>query len=596
MWKTLAVHILRHRRLLVSVLLVLTGFLGWHAKDAEITYDLDNVVSPQDPDLRYFQQFRHTFGEDGNVLVIGLDDSRAYRLAGFTDLRNFSQALARVPGVLGVISLPTLTGLHKDPHGEKLTVSPLFAPFPSTQHQLDSLLRVIRQQPQYEGQLLNPRTGATLLALNLDPAYVNSARMQDVLQHITDQADRFEQFEKLVLHHRSAVYACTGVLLLTAAVGLSRVRAVAYMVDDIPQNSSVRADLQFFQQQFSGVMPLEIVVNTGKKGGVMSRQNLARIDQFEQYLATLPGLTPSVSVVTGLKAATQAFYNNAPGTYRLPDATEQGFVLSSLAGAKATGSSPSALLRTLVDSTGQQARLSLRMADVGSNKLDTLMNQQIAPEARRLFAGSRLQAHLTGTTLLFTKGTAYLIRTLKDSLLLAFGLVGLVVLLLFRSRQAVGFALLPNLVTLVLTGGLMGYLGIPLKPSTALIFSIALGIDGDNSIHLLAKFRQELASNGGWARRAIATTLREAGTSLLYTSVVLLLGFGIFSFSDFGGTQALGILMGASLLITNFSNLVLLPCLLVTITPAPTPEQAPARVRTPGATALRRLVPARSRQ
>ncbi|MDO7854073.1 efflux RND transporter permease subunit [Hymenobacter convexus] len=796
MWKTLAIYILRYRLLLVSVLLLLTGFLGWHAKDAEITYNLDNVVSPQDPDLRYFQQFRHTFGEDGNVLVIGLDDARAYQLAGFTALRDFSRALTRVPGVLGVVALPTLRGLQKDAWRKKLTVRPLFAPFPTTQHRLDSLLQVVRLQPLYQGQLLNTRTGATLLAVNLDPAFVNSARMQDVLQHITDQADRFQQqtgihlhfaglpyvravitakvthemkaflvwsvlimagalfaffrsgtavvfpllvvlivvvwtigslvllgykitlltgllptiivvvgipnctyllaryhydlrqsgnrvlamtrvvgkiglvtlmnntttaigffvfcftdiailyqfglvatlnifvgflvsfilipvvfvllpaptprqlahlqarplrrvldaVEQLVLHHRRAVYAVTGGLLLTAAAGLSRVHAVAYMVDDIPQNSSVRADLQFFQRQFSGVMPLEIVVDTGRKGGVLSRQNLARIDQFEQYLATLPGLTPSVSVVTGLKAATQAFYNDAPGTFRLPDATEQGFVLRALAGAQPAGSSPSALLRTLVDSTGQQARLSLRMADVGSNRLDTLMNQQIAPAARRLFAGSRLQAHLTGTTLLFTKGTAYLIHTLKDSLLLAFGLVGLVVLLLFRSVRAVAFALLPNLVTLVLTGGLMGYLGIPLKPSTALIFSIALGIDGDNSIHLLAKFRQELAANGGWARRAIATTLREAGTSLLYTSVVLLLGFGIFAFSDFGGTQALGLLMGASLLITNFSNLVLLPCLLVTFTPVALPAPAPARVRIPGATALRVLVPARSRQ
>ena len=800
MWKTLAIPILRHRYLLVGLLTVLTGFLGWHAKDAQITYDLADVVSPQDPDLRYFQQFHRTFGEDGNVLVIGLDDARVYQLAGFTALRDFSQSLARVPGVLGVLALPTLTGPRMDAQGQRLTVQPLFAPFPTTQLQLSNQLRMVRQQPLYQGQLLNPRTGATLLALNLDPAYVNSVRLQYVMQHITTQADGFEKrtgvhlhfaglpyvravitakvthemktflalsvlvmalalfaffrswaavvfplvvvlivvvwtvgslvllgfkitlltgllptiivvvgipnctyllaryhydyrksgnrmlamtrvvgkiglvtlmnntttaigffvfcctdiailyqfglvatlnifggfvvsfilipivfvllpapmprqlahlearplvrvldfFERLVLHHRRAIYVGTGVLLVTAAFGLSRVRAVAYMVDDIPRNSSVRSDLQFFQRQFHGVMPLEIVVDTGKKGGVLSRANLARIDRFEQYLATLPGLTPSVSVVTGLKAATQAFYHNAPDTYRLPDATEQGFVLRALAGAQPTGHDPAALLHTLVDSSGQQARLSLRMADVGSNRLDTLMHQQIAPAARHLFAGSRLQAHLTGTTLLFTKGTAYLIRTLQNSLLLAFGLVGLVVGLLFRSGRAVVFALVPNLVTLLLTGGLMGFLGIPLKPSTALIFSIALGIDGDNSIHLLAKFRQELASNGNLARQAIATTLREAGTSLLYTSGVLLLGFGVFAFSDFGGTQALGLLMGASLLITNFSNLVLLPCLLVTFTPAPVPMpvSAPksARVRITAVTALQGLNPAWSRE
>lgn len=793
MWRTLTIRILRHRRPLIFILLLLTGLLAWQAKDAEITYELNNVVSPTDPDLVYFRQFRRTFGEDGNVLLIGLADARVYQLAEFTALRELTQALGRVPGVQHVLALPTLPRLIPAGRPAALTLQPWFAPWPATQAQLDSTLRLIRQLPVYQGQLLNPRTGATLLALTLDPAYVNSGRMQSVLQAILIRTARFGHqtriplhyaglpyvqavvtakvthemklflalsvlvmalalyaffrswaavvfpllvvlivviwtvgslvllgfkitlltgllptiivvigipnctyllaryhydyrksgnqvlamtrvvskiglvtlmnntttaigffvfcftniavlyefglvatlnifaafvlsfilipvvfislppptprqlerlesrplrrilavLEQLVLHHRGKVYVATAGLLLVAGLGLARVRAVAFMVDDIPRNSSVRADLQFFQRHFRGVMPLEIVIDTGRKGGVMNRRNLARIDQFEQYLGTLPELTPVLSVVTGLKAATQAFYHDLPGTYRLPDATEQGFVLRALQPAHPAGPGAAALLRPLLDSTGQQARLSLRMADLGSTRLDTLLHQQIEPQAGRLFAGSPLRAHLTGTTLLFTKGTAYLIAALKGSLLLALGLVGLVVLLLFRSVRAVAFALVPNLVTLLLTGGLMGYLGIALKPSTALIFSIALGIDGDNSIHLLAKFRQELAGNGGRARAAIVTTLREAGTSLLYTSVVLLLGFGIFAFSDFGGTQALGILMGASLLITNFSNLLLLPCLLLTFTPADTPPLPDTRPG-PAAHPVRCRVPARA--
>ena len=380
-----------------------------------------------------------------------------------------------------------------------------------------------------------------------------------------------------MLHHRPLVYALTAGLLAVAGLGLARVNSVATMVDDIPRGSPVRADLLFFEQQFGGVMPLEIVVDTGHPGGAAQLPNLMRIDRLARYLAARPGFTPPLSVVAGLKAATRAFYHDAPGSYRLPDATETAFMTPYLTHAQGAAARARLSLPRLVDSTGQQVRLSLRMADVGSTRLAVRLGQ-VAARAHVLFDGTSLRAHLTGTTLIFTKGTAYLIHTLRDSLLLAFALVGLVILLLFRSLPTVFFALLPNLVTLVLTGGLMGYLGIPLKPSTALIFSIALGIDGDNSLHLLAKYRQELALNGGWARQAIATTLREAGTSMLYTSIILLLGFGIFIFSDFGGTQALGILMGASLLLTNFSNLVLLPCLLLTFAPARPPERLVNRV------------------
>jgi len=780
MWNTLALGVLRHRRSLVGLLLLLTVFFGWQARKAEITYELANVVSPTDPDLVYFQQFRRTFGEDGNVLVLGLADRRAYQLPGFTALRDLSRDLGRVAGVARVLALPTLPLLTKDSARAQFTARPLFAPFPATQTRLDSLLARVRAEPLYQGQVLNPRTGATLLALTLDPAYVNSARLQAVLRQVTNRAGRFERqtgihlhvaglpyiqavvtakvtsemrfflafsvlllaltlyaffrswaavvvpllvvlvvvvwtlgslvllgykitlltgllptimvviglpnctyllaryyydyrksgnqvlamarvlrkiglvtllnntttaigffvfcftdiavlfqfglvatlnifgaflvsfvlipvlftwlppptelqlrrldarplvrllalFERLVLAHRPGVYALTGGLLVVAALGLTRVNSVATMVDDIPLDSPVRTDLRFFQQQFRGVMPLEIVVDTGHPGGAWQPANLARIDQLAQYLATRPGLTPPLSIVAGLKTATWAFYDRAPGSYRLPDATEMAFMQPYLTGSRRRAPGPALGLPPLVDPRGQQVRLSLRMADVGAARLGVLLGQLDA-QARHLFAGSGLRAHLTGTTLIFTKGTAYLVNTLRASLLLAFALVGLVILLLFRSVPTVLFALIPNLVTLLLTGGLMGYLGIPLKPSTALIFSIALGIDGDNSIHLLAKYRQELALNGGWAAQAIATTLREAGTSMLYTSIVLLLGFGVFIFSDFGGTQALGILMSASLLLTNFSNLVLLPCLLLTFAPARQPKQLAAGVAIP---------------
>ena len=376
-----------------------------------------------------------------------------------------------------------------------------------------------------------------------------------------------EFFDHLVLDRRPTVYLAALVMVAGAAVGISRIESVSYMVDDLPKKSSVNADLAFFESHFHGVMPLEFEVDTHKKRGLLKLANLEKIDQFERFLRTQPELSPPVSVVTFLKASTQAFYNGKPEFFRLPDNSEKNFILSALSNSRSAAAGAgmnSKLLRSFADSTGQKARISLKIADIGSQRLDTLMNKRILPAMRRIFNGTGLDIRPTGTTIIFTKGNEYVIHTLRDSLFMAFGLVGLVVLILFRSFKTVLFALIPNAVTLILTAGVMGFFNIALKPSTALIFVIALGIDGDNSIHLLAKFRQEMALNGGRVREAVSVTLSEAGTSMIYTSIVLFVGFSIFAFSEFGGTKALGMLMSASLLITNFSNLILLPSLLVT--------------------------------
>ncbi|UOQ73369.1 efflux RND transporter permease subunit [Hymenobacter cellulosilyticus] len=766
MWSKLTLFNIKHRRILILLLAAITVFMGWHARKVEMTYDFAQVVSPDDPDMVYFQQFKKTFGEDGNVFVLGLQDSSVYELGNFNELRNLTETLGKVQGVSGVLSVTKLIKLEKDTSNQSFRASPIFKQAPQTQAELDSLMRVVNRQEFYKGQLISPTTGATLLALTMDPKFLNSSKREGVMKEILAHAERFQQktgirmhyaglpyvratmttkvaaemklfvaltvammaitlflffrtwaavvfpilivlivvvwcigsmvlmgykinlltglipsiiivigipnctyllsryhydyrksgnqvlamtrvvskiglvtlmnnttsaigfvvfcftniailfqfgavatinifvaflvsfilipivftilppptpkqlehldatpltkllefFEHLVLERRGMVYLAAAVMMALAIGGVTKVKSVSYMVDDLPKDSSVNSDLKFFEQHFNGVMPLEIVVNTGSKRGIMKLKNLEKIDRFEKFLRTQPVLTTPVSIVTFLKASTQAFYNDNPEYYRLPDNSEKNFILSYLAHSqgKAGGGLDSKLIRSFTDSTGQSARISLKIADIGSRNLDTLLTNQIRPQIKEIFNGTGMDVKLTGTTILFTKGNEYLINMLKESLLIAFGLVGLVVLILFRSIRAVFFTLLPNFFTLLLTGGIMGYFGIPLKPSTALIFSIALGIDGDNSIHLLAKFRQELAANGHRVRAAISTTLSEAGTSMIYTSIVLFLGFSVFAFSEFGGTKALGLLMSASLLITNFSNLILLPSLLVT--------------------------------
>jgi predicted RND superfamily exporter protein len=687
MWERLAYFIIRFRLSLIVLLAAITVFMAWKAKDVEMTYDFAQVVSQKDPDMVYFQNFKKRFGEDGNVLVMGLQDSSIYKLGNFNELRRLTDTLAKVEGVNGVLSVTKLLSLQFDTTANSFRATPIFATAPRSQAELDSLMRAANRVELYKGQLISPTTGATLLALTMDPKYLNSSKRQAVMNNILGYSTQFEKktgiklhyaglpyvrstmtskvasemkfftilamivtgvtllvffrtwsavlfplivvgvtvvwcigsivllgfkinlltglipsiisfilipavftylppptpkqlehldaapltkllefFDYLVLDRRPTVYIVALVLIAGAAIGISRIEAVSYMVDDLPKKSSVNSDLAFFESHFNGVMPLEFEVDTHKKRGLFKLKNLEKIDQFEKFLRTQPELSPPVSMVSFLKASTQAFYNGDPASYRLPDNSERNFILSALANSTGSGGTGmnSKLLRSFADSTGQKARISLKIADIGSQNLDSLMNNRILPEMKRIFKGTGMDIRPTGTTIIFTKGNEYVISTLKESLFIAFGLVGLVVLILFRSFKTVLFALIPNAVTLILTAGIMGYFNIALKPSTALIYVIALGIDGDNSIHLLAKYRQEMAANGGRVREAVSVTLSEAGTSMIYTSIVLFVGFSIFAFSEFGGTKALGMLMSASLLITNFSNLILLPAMLVT--------------------------------
>lgn len=136
---------------------------------------------------------------------------------------------------------------------------------------------------------------------------------------------------------------------------------------------------------------------------------------------------------------------------------------------------------------------------------------------------------------------------------------------LFRSFQMIIISLVPNLLPLIITAGIMGFIGVPIKPSTILIFSIAFGISVDDTIHFLAKYRQELVQNNWQIKKSVYAALKETGVSMFYTSIVLFFGFSVFMISNYGGTKALGGLISATLLFAMLANLVLLPCLLLSL-------------------------------
>lgn len=332
------------------------------------------------------------------------------------------------------------------------------------------------------------------------------------------------------------------------------------MVDDLPKNSTVKKDLAFFEQHFNGVMPLEIVVDLGKKKGILKQSNLLLLEEFESFLKLQKDLSPPISILNIIKGSTQAFYNDNPDDYRIPSNNERPFILKYL---NNKGESKN-LLRAFVDSTGQYVRYTCKVADIGTNDMRHLVKEVIEPKTKEIFDSKGIKTKITGTTLLFLKGNQYLIDDLTGSLIFAFFLISIMMAMLFTNLRMIIISVIPNLIPMLLTAGIMGWFDITLKPSTALIFSISFGISIDSTIHYLSKYKQDLKILKGDVVGAVKASLYETSISMIYTSIVLLCGFIIFAFSDFGGTVALGVLTSITLFIAMITNLILLPSLLIT--------------------------------
>ena len=363
---------------------------------------------------------------------------------------------------------------------------------------------------------------------------------------------------KLVVHYRPWVYATTIVVLLLSAFGITLMDTSGRVADDLPKNDPVQKDLRFFQDHFDGVLPFEVMVDAGKEGRASSPATLRRIDAFQDTLDQRPELSRSISIANGVKFARQAFYNENPERYDLIGGQERGFIAPYL---NAEGTS-SSLQGSFLDSTQRYARITAKVADIGTLPMEEMLTD-LRPAADSVFQGELYDVTFTGSSIVFFKGTKYLVKNLFISLSLAIVLIALIMAMLFRSPRMVLLSLIPNLIPLIITAALMGYFNILIKPSTVLVFSIAFGISVDDTIHYLAKYRQELKMRNGDVPSAVLKALKETGVSMFYTSVVLFFGFSVFTISDFGGNQAIGTLVSITLLIAMMANLVLLPSMLI---------------------------------
>jgi len=367
--------------------------------------------------------------------------------------------------------------------------------------------------------------------------------------------------EKVVKTKRTYIYTVYVLLLVFSVVGVIQMKVSGSLIGEMPKSASFYKDILFYEKEFNGVMPLEIMINTKHKKGVMKLSTMKKMDELQKTIEQIPELSKPVSVVNLVKYSKQAFYNGNPEYYELPSSQEQVFILSYAK--NATKNTKDNLMKSYVDSTGQYARITTYMKDIGTKDMAKIEGK-LRIKIEEIFPKDRYEVTLTGKALVFQKGTTYLINNLIESLLFAILLIAGLMAYMFRSVKMIFVSVITNILPLCITSGLMGYLGIPLKPSTILVFSIAFGISVDNAIQFMAKYRHDLKMNNGKIKKSVFSASQETGVSTFYTSIVLIFGFAIFTLSSFSGTVALGGLISCTLLFAMFANLLVLPALVLT--------------------------------
>lgn len=768
MWGTIADFVLKNRLRLLVLLAIALVFAGFEASRIELSYEYTRAIPTDNPKYIAYQNFRKKFGDDGNLLVMGIQTSNLFSKDFFNDYLQLNQDLKKVRGVEQVLSIPEAIILVRSDNTQKLTPKPLFSSAFGSQQNLDSAKNAFENQPFYRNLLYNPATGAYLSAIHVNKDLMNTAARTEVVGRIVELGDAFgeahhiqmhysglplirtnmatkvatemkwfllgsvllsalilllffrsfstmilsltvviigvvfslatmhlfgykitllnalipplivvigipnciyflnkyhtsfkdtgekkkalqemirkmgivtlfcniaaaigfgvfaftksailkefgvvaginimllffisivllpsvlsylpdpklrhmryltnrwltsllDRLEDWTLHHKSVIYTTTVLVLIVSIAGIFRLRSEGFILDDLPKTDPVYADLKFFENNFKGVMPLEILIDTKRKNGLRASPlvTFGKIDQLSSFIDSSPVMAKPLSIVEGLKFVRQAYYHNDSSDYALPNEFDLSFLapyLNVKNDSASQSNNVTKLANSFIDSNRQTTRISVNMADVGSLRLPSILGS-INKRASQLFDSTKYSVELTGTTVTFLEGSAFIIHGLQQSILWAFALIAVCMIYLFRSFRILICSLLPNVIPLIITAGVMGWAGVPLKPSTVLVFSIALGIAIDITIRFLVNYKQD-QQKGEPVRDAVIRTIHSTGISIIYTSLVLIAGFIIFCFSGFGGTQALGWLTSLTLVMATFTNLLFLPALLITI-------------------------------
>jgi predicted RND superfamily exporter protein len=366
----------------------------------------------------------------------------------------------------------------------------------------------------------------------------------------------------LVHHQRQAIYLAMVALIAISAYGMTKIKAIGYVVDDLPKKDPIYTDLHFFERNFNGVLPFEVMIDTKQPNGVLGNQakTLYKIKALQSEIANYKEFSKPLSIVEGTRFLYQAYRGGDAKYYVLPGAME----LQKLSAYLQNQQQSTQQLTSFLNEDKSITRVSFQMADIGSQRIKKLMDE-IRPKVDSIFNPKDYNVSLTGHSLVFLKSNDYLLGNLYESLLIAIVLIAIVGMVLFRSIPIILLSKLPCLIPLALTAGIMGYFGIYFKPTTILIFSITFGIASDGTVYFLTRYRQEIYENLLSPSEAITKAIYGTGLSMIYTAVILFCGFSIFAASSFGGTAAMGVMVSITLLVAMCTNLILLPALLLSI-------------------------------
>ena len=761
MWNFIVRFILKYRLLILIILGLLTVFLGYQATKVEMSYELPKMLPNSDSVSIEYDNFRKIFGEDGNVIYVGIQDKNIFQLNEFNEMYDLTAKLKKVDGVEEVVSITKLFNLGKDTINKKFTFTPIVKKRPVTQQEVDSIKAVIFNLPFYNQLLFNKDSNVYMMALTMNKIKFDKKERENIIANIKTLIDNFgvkhnlsihysglpyirtvrsqkieaelkmfiiialivallllfvffrsfkavlipmsiiiisviwalgvqamfgykitiltgmipplliligvencifilnkyhaeirshgnktkalsrviekmgkltlmtnattasgfvtfvftssvilfefgvvssinimlayllsiilipiffsylsppnpkqtkhlddklmlgsiKKITNLVINHRKKIYITASLLIVLGVWGVTKLTTTGNIVDDLPKSDPIYKDLTFFENNFKGILPFEISIKN-EKNGIMNLPTFRKINELQKVIATYPELSRPLSIVEVLKSARQAFYNGDSTMYGMPTNNDFGFIASYMP--KNKGNNKIKLLDNFLDSTKKNTRISVQMKNIGTLDIKRIKNE-IKIKTDTLFNKSKFDVIITGTSVVFLKGTEYLAQNLIISIVIAIIIISLLTALLFSSTRMVIIILITNLFPQLLTAALMGFFQIPLKPSTLLIFSIAYGISVDNAINYMLRYRYEIRKHKSSIQDSVVNALTDRGSSMLASSIVLFLGFSIFIASDFGGTVALGLLVSFTLFVAMFANIIILPSLILSI-------------------------------
>lgn len=768
MWHRIAAFIINFRIYLLVILLGITVFMGYQAAKVQLSYDSTGAIPTDNPKYLEYQKFKKQFGQDGTMMVVGVQTDRFFEADFYNSYSSLVAQLQKSFAIESVLSIPTSIVLIKDTLSDKLKVEKVAASLGSSNN-IDSLKSVFLNLPFYKGLLYNPETKAYMMALYINKDVLASKGRRKAVAEAVALCEAFGKSQDIEMHYsglpfirtqvglkieaemkmflmlsllltavilmlffrsfsavlasmvvvavgviwsvgtmtllgyqitlltalipplivvigipncvyflnkyhseyskhgnkiksllrmvdrmgivtlftnltaaigfgvffftkskilkefglvaginimslfvislvflpalfsylpapkskhtnyldskwlnkllglinhwvfvqRKWIYIISGLLTIVSLIGVSKLKTVGYVVDDLPKKDKIFTDLKFFEKHFHGVMPLEIVIDTKRKNGAVSLPVMQKIDELGIALADYKELGHPLSFVDGVKFARQAYYDGDSSSYGVPNMMDGAFIQPYLRAkpnketkAHAGGDMFHKLLSTFMDADKQKARISINMEDVGSVRLPILLDS-ISPKTYALFDTSKYNVTFTGSSIIFLEGSKFIINSLRDSLALAFIMIFGCMIVLFYSWRILLISFVVNIIPLLATAGIMGWMGIPIKPSTVLVFSVALGITIDVTIRFLVSYKHELGRYKDDIPNTVRHTINDTGLSIIYTSLILIAGFGVFALSNFDGTKSLGFLTSLTLLLAMITNLTLQPAMLL---------------------------------